>query len=209
MEELGVLVTTTPNRRVASNETWSVAVPNNAMCFRSGEVEFGLSHALIPQPGLVNLGLGRHDYVLLTQPDHPVHSEPEITLKKIAEYPLVLGRVEGHVRGVIENQFSLAELRIDVPFEVGSIGMIKKFVSLGFGLGILPRIAITEAEYSEFRITTLAHLLPLERTQLLLIGEGQFESSAIDLIAKVTEIVQICETEIGTNREERIAVTDV
>lgn len=179
-----------------------------AMAVARGEVESGLSHALITQPGLVSSEIGTHDYVLLAHPDHPLNSKSEITLEKIASYPLVLGRAEAYDRKVIENLFCEADLQFDAPFEVGgNIAMLKKIVSMGLGLGIVPCIALSESDFRILDVTSLVHLLPLGHVRLLRAGRFELERIATDLIMQLTEVVRTYESEIGVDRRDDISVT--
>lgn len=93
--------------------------------------------------------------VLICPPGHPLSARKRITLKTLAEYPLLALEPGSTTRYLLEQSFRQADLKPRVSMNLGSIEVIKRFVEIGFGVAIVPRIAI-EPEVADGRLHSVA-----------------------------------------------------
>ena len=78
--------------------------------------------------------------VLIVRRNHPLEHEP-LSLRKIAEYPIITYMPDFAERHTIEETFSDAGIAIDVSFSAGDTDVIKTYVHLNLGAAIVAQMA--------------------------------------------------------------------
>ena len=91
--------------------------------------------------GLVTLPCYEWHHCLITQPDHPLLKETELTLAKIAQYPIITYDFAFSGRSKINDAFAKAGVTPDIVLSAIDADVIKTYVELGLGVGILAEIA--------------------------------------------------------------------
>ena len=134
---------------------------------RSGEMDLGL----IPYPGrseeLDFTGLFAYERVLITPLDHPLLNEDVVTFEQIAEWPLILRGGMTLTRSMLESEFKRRGLTYEVLVELDGMDIIKRYVALGMGISVGPRLAIEPEDERTLGVVNLANLLPIEQTGIL------------------------------------------
>ena len=87
-------------------------------------------------------GLFAYERVVITPLDHPLLSEPLLSLDQIARWSLIMRGPETHTRVMLEEEFRRRGLSNEVLVELDSMDMIKGYVALGMGVSVGPRLAI-------------------------------------------------------------------
>ena len=80
--------------------------------------------------------------VLICPADHALASRKQIALKAVAELPLLALEPGSTTRYLLDQSFREADLKPRVSMNLGSIEVIKRFVEIGFGVAIVPKISI-------------------------------------------------------------------
>ncbi|WPB55909.1 LysR substrate-binding domain-containing protein [Xylophilus sp. GOD-11R] len=75
--------------------------------------------------------------VLLAPNGHPLLDGPELTLERIAAYPVVLPHSFGSHGGQIVTVFRDAGVRVDVALQALDTDLVKSYVAAGLGVGII------------------------------------------------------------------------
>ena len=122
---------------------------------REGEVDFAVGPMLETPPDIKFHPLVTYEPMLITRHDHPLASQPRVTLKDIAKYPLILPPKNQSTYRVVEMVFAEHSLEYDVKLEVGGYDVIKKYVELGLGISIVMSHCLTGADH--------LHSVPLGR----------------------------------------------
>jgi len=104
---------------------------------------------------------------LITPLEHPLLKEPLTSLEQIVRYPLILMGRGTHTRSILEDEFRRMGLEYDIVVELDSMDMIKRFVALGMGISVGPRLAIEKEDRNTLGVISLANLLPVEQAGIV------------------------------------------
>ena len=108
-----------------------------------------------------------YERVLITPLEHPLLASPIESLGQIVAWPLIMMGPRTHTRRVVEGEFKRRGLSYDIVVELDSMDMIKRYVSLGMGVSVGPRLAIDPEDHEQLGIVSLANLLPVEQAGIL------------------------------------------
>ena len=97
-------------------------------------------------PHLVRLPVYRWHRAVVVPRGHPLASAGKLTLKKLAEYPIVTYVFSFSGRSSLPALFETAGLSLDVALTARDSDVIKTYVRIGLGVGILARLAIDPAD---------------------------------------------------------------
>jgi LysR family transcriptional regulator, cys regulon transcriptional activator len=174
----------------------------------TGEADIGIAtEALSRYDDLVALPCYRWTHCLLVPPGHELLEGGLVTLERIARHPIVTYD-EGYTgRAHIDEAFQRAGLQPDIVLTAMDADVIKTYVELGLGLGIVASIAYDEERDRHLRAIDARHLFAMNMTKLA-IRRGSFlrgyvyafiESFAPTLTRAVVE--QAMAAEPGTSFE--------
>jgi len=111
----------------------------------SGEADVGIAtEALAQYDELIALPCYRWTHSVIVPPGHPLLQEP-LTLHRLAEYPLITYDTGFTGRNRIDEAFRAQHLAPDIALNAMDADVIKTYVELGMGVGIVASIAY-EAE---------------------------------------------------------------
>jgi DNA-binding transcriptional LysR family regulator len=145
----------------------SVADTRNVLTqVEQGQAHLGLVGGQSESPRLEYRSVGHDTLALLVPPTHPWSQRKRVTLKQLAEQPLIVREEGSGSRACLERDleragWSLRDLRI--ALELGSNEGIKEAVLRGLGLAVLSTRTVTrELESGQLRAVHIAGL-PLSR----------------------------------------------
>ncbi len=104
------------------------------------------TEALALTPGLVTLPCYTWEHVLIITPDHPLaqmtsSAARKLTLETLAQYPLVTYERAFSGRTAIDRVFRDNDIHPDIVLEAIDADVIKTYVELGMGVGIIAGVA--------------------------------------------------------------------
>jgi LysR family cys regulon transcriptional activator len=99
------------------------------------------TEAIAGAEGLVSLPCYQWEHVVVVPPDHPLLKLKSLTLEEIAMYPLITYDSEFSGRSKIDHAFSLRNLKPNILLEAIDADVIKTYVELGMGVGIIAGMA--------------------------------------------------------------------
>lgn len=125
-----------------------------------GEADIGIAtEALDDHPGLRTYPCFTWDHVVVVPPGHPLADKADLSLADIAAFPIVTYSAEYTGRSKITGAFEAAGLEPDVRLAAVDADVIKTYVRLGLGIGIVAQMAVDpQAD---------ATLIPLEASRRL------------------------------------------
>ncbi len=88
----------------------------------------------------------RYDPVLITALGHPLSQRPDLTIKDVAAYPLILPPRHMTAWRVVDDVFHKHKLSYRVALEAGGWEVIKRYVELGLGVSIITSVCLTGRE---------------------------------------------------------------
>ncbi|MDO9192261.1 MAG: CysB family HTH-type transcriptional regulator, partial [Undibacterium sp.] len=95
------------------------------------------TEAIAGMDGLVSLPCYQWEHVVVVPVDHPLLKSKSITLEEIAHYPLITYDAAFAGRSKIDHAFEIRHLKPDVLLEAIDADVIKTYVELGMGVGII------------------------------------------------------------------------
>ena len=118
--------------------------PEVARLVVDGTVDFGIATLPVNDTRLDTDPLFMRREVVIACQDHPLSARSRLTLKHLAEEP-ILSLEEGSTsRSLTDRIFLEAGLHPRIAMELGSIEVIKKFVEIGLGIAIVPEVSVRE-----------------------------------------------------------------
>ncbi len=135
-------------------------------------------------PHLVRLPVYRWHRAVVVPRGHPLASAGKLTLKKLAEYPIVTYVFSFSGRSSLPALFETAGLSLDVALTARDADVIKTYVRIGLGVGIVASVAIDAEADADLTVLDAQHLFEGHTT---LIG---FRRSAL-LRAYMYEFIEL------------------
>jgi len=105
-----------------------------------GMVEFGLVTLPILDPQLETQPLFSREDVLICRPDHPLCAQSTVTPLELVAHPLLLLDKGSVSRTILDQTLAQADLTPKTVMQVGSIEVIKRYVEIGLGVSVVPRL---------------------------------------------------------------------
>jgi DNA-binding transcriptional LysR family regulator len=116
-----------------------------------GEADVGMAtEAIDGQAGLRTFPCFSWEHVAIVPPEHPLAACEVATLADLAAYPIVTYTPEFTGRSNIDAAFERAGLHADIRLAAVDADVIKTWVKLGVGVGIVAQMAIENAPADDF-----------------------------------------------------------
>ncbi|HEU4458258.1 MAG TPA: CysB family HTH-type transcriptional regulator [Methylibium sp.] len=131
-----------------------------------GEADLGIAtEALASYPELVALPCYRWTHAVLVPPGHAL-LDGELTLPRLAEHPLITYDSGYTGRSHIDEAFEAAGLTPTLALTAMDADVIKTYVELGLGVGIVAAMAFDPQRDRELRAIDARHLFAVNMTRL-------------------------------------------
>jgi LysR family transcriptional regulator, cys regulon transcriptional activator len=131
-----------------------------------GEADVGIAtEALAQHAELIALPCYRWTHAVVVPPGHPLLAAP-LTLQALAQFPLVTYEPGYTGRAHIDAAFATAQLSPQIVLSAMDADVIKTYVELGLGVGIVAAIAFDEERDRSLRALDARHLFADNMTRL-------------------------------------------
>ena len=132
-----------------------------------GEVDIGIAtEALADFPELVTLPCYQWNRVVITPKRHPLTKTRPLTLEALAKFPIVTYDFSFTGRSAINAAFAAKGLEPNVVLTALDSDVIKTYVDLGMGVGIIAQMAYDTARDTQFEKFDADHLFAPSITRL-------------------------------------------
>ncbi|MBB3196805.1 CysB family HTH-type transcriptional regulator [Roseateles terrae] len=136
-----------------------------------GEADIGIAtEALTEHPELLTLPCYRWTHTVLVPHDHPLAQEAAsgrpLTLEQLGRHPIITYESGYTGRGHIDQAFAAAGVDLNVVLVAMDADVIKTYVELGMGVGIVAAIAYDEERDRLLRAIDARHLFADNLTRL-------------------------------------------
>jgi LysR family cys regulon transcriptional activator len=146
-------------------------------------VDVGIVTESYPEvPNLVLLPCYQWNRAVVTPVDHPLLKEKALTLEAIARYPIVTYDFAFTEDSPIRKAFDARNIRTNVALTAVDADVIKAYVELGLGVGILAKMAFDPARDSALRLIDAAHLFEPSSTRIALRRNAYLRRYVYDFI---------------------------
>jgi LysR family cys regulon transcriptional activator len=133
----------------------------------SGDVDMGVATEMISlYPELVSLPVYQWNRCVVVPLNHPLLKAGPLTLEKLAEYPIVTYDFAFANRSLVQKAFESRGLNPHVVLSAQDSDVIKTYVELGLGVGILAKMAFDEKRDRNLRAIDAGHLFESSTTRL-------------------------------------------
>ncbi|MEW7851405.1 CysB family HTH-type transcriptional regulator [Massilia aurea] len=136
------------------------------------------TEAITTIDGLVTLPAYQWEHVVVAPPDHPLFKSRAISLEEIASYPIITYDAAFAGRSKIDHAFGLRSLKPDVLLEAIDADVIKTYVELGMGIGIIAGMAYDAERDRGLRALPVGHLFGMN-TSRVAIKQGAYLRSYV------------------------------
>jgi LysR family cys regulon transcriptional activator len=125
----------------------------------SGQADLAIAtESIAAIDGLVTLPSYQWEHVVVVPPEHALLKSKTLTLDEIAAYPLITYDSAFAGRGKLDHAFSLRGLQPDILLEAIDADVIKTYVELGMGVGIIAGMAFDAERDRNLRAIPVGHL---------------------------------------------------
>ena len=133
----------------------------------NGEADVAIAtESLTEYDDLVTLPCYEWHHCVVVPPRHPLLEEKKLTLAKIAHYPIVTYDFAFSGRGKINEAFEKANITPNIALTAIDADVIKTYVELGLGIGILAEIAFIPERDRHLRMIETRHLFKANTTRI-------------------------------------------
>jgi LysR family transcriptional regulator, cys regulon transcriptional activator len=150
----------------------------------TGEADIGLG--TLPgdlAPTLLSIPCFSLRHSLITPARHPLLAQRRPSLEAIARYPFITTNPGSRLGNLISERFASRGLQPDIVIRAVDIEIIKTYVELGFGIAIVPTIAIDPRRETGLRSIDVTHIFEPTITYAIVQSDVQQRSYINDFIA--------------------------
>ncbi|CAL62521.1 HTH-type transcriptional regulator cysB (Cys regulon transcriptional activator) [Herminiimonas arsenicoxydans] len=116
------------------------------------------TEAIANMDGLISLPCYQWEHQIVLPLDHPLLKSKSITLEELAAYPIITYDSAFAGRNKIDHAFNLRNLKPDILLEAIDADVIKTYVELGMGIGIIAGMAFDTERDKNLRAIPAGHL---------------------------------------------------
>lgn len=149
----------------------------------SGEADVGIAtEALNTYVDLTTFQSYSWKHVVAVRHDHPLASAPSVGLEQLSAYPLITYDKDFSGRSHIDAAFEAAGLTPDIVMTAMDADVIKTYVELGLGVGILAAMAVDAARDQQLVVLNTDGMFEANTTRLAVRTGNFLRHYACDLI---------------------------
>lgn len=149
----------------------------------SGEADLALAtESLALYDELVTLPCYEWHHCIIVPPKHPLLAEKKLTLEKLAHYPIITYDFAFSGRGKINAAFEAKGLAPSIVLTAIDADVIKTYVELGLGIGIVAQMAFIPERDRHLRMIDAAGLFQPSTTRIAIRKNEYLRGYSYDFI---------------------------
>jgi DNA-binding transcriptional LysR family regulator len=143
-----------------------------------GKLDFGIVTLPVKNARLEAITIHRDEMALIVGPAHALASRRSVKMAELQDQPFILHKIGTTTRERLAKHFNDGGVKMKVTMELASIETIKRFVSIGMGISIVPRLCIAK-EIEEGSLKALAiRDARFQRKLGLIYNKNRYQSQA-------------------------------
>ena len=107
-----------------------------------GKLDLGIVTLPVKNSRLEAITIHRDEMALIVGPEHTLASRRSVKMSDLQDEPFILHKIGTTTRERLMKHFNDGGVTMKVTMELASIETIKRFVSIGLGISIVPRLCI-------------------------------------------------------------------
>lgn len=140
-----------------------------AALLQEGQADIAIATESLANSGeVVSFEYYRWHHAIMVPEAHPLEHAGELTLDLIAQYPLITYHEGFTGRASIDRIFADAQLQPDIVMSALDADVIKSYVELGLGIGIVASMAFNPLKDAGLRLLDSQHLFEENVTRIAL-----------------------------------------
>lgn len=157
--------------------------PQLAEMAMAGEADIAIAtEALDQYPKLLALAGYQWRHCVVVPEKHPLLKEKRVTLEMLTQYPIVTYDAAFAGRSHIDDAFRAQGLAPDIVLSAVDSDVIKTYVELGLGIGIIAVVAFDEKRDQHLRSIEIGHLFGTMTTRIAVRRGAALRGFAYDFI---------------------------
>jgi len=157
--------------------------PQLAEMVLAGEADIAIAtEALDQYPKLLALAGYQWRHCVVVPEQHPLSKGKRVTLEMLAQYPIVTYDPAFAGRSHIDEAFRAQGLAADIVLSAVDSDVIKTYVELGLGIGIIAAVAFDEKRDRHLRAVEVGHLFGTMTTRIAVRRGSTLRGFAYDFI---------------------------
>ena len=131
------------------------------------QLDFGIVTLPVPEHDLHVKPIAEDELWLITSPSHPLAVQPSVVLEDVVSHPFIFHKAGTTRERLVKHLGPLWE-KMNISMELASIETIKKFVSIGMGISIVPKSYVTdEMERGTLRLVRVRNFKLIRKLGLI------------------------------------------
>ncbi|TAL54411.1 CysB family HTH-type transcriptional regulator [Pandoraea sp.] len=147
------------------------------------------TEAIAEYKDLVSLPCYQWQHIAVVPPDHPLLQSSSVSLDDLAQYPLITYDAAFAGRAKIDQAFALRHIQPDVVLEAIDADVIKTYVELGLGVGLLASVAFDPERDRNLRAVPVGHLFGNNVTRVALKQGAYLRSYVYTMVELLSPIL--------------------
>jgi len=157
--------------------------PQLAEMVMAGEADIAIAtEALDQYPKLLALAGYQWRHCVVVPEKHPLLREKRVTLEMLAQYPIITYDPAFAGRSHIDEAFRAQALAPNIVLSAVDSDVIKTYVELGLGIGIIARVAFDDKRDRNLRAVEIGHLFGTMTTRIAVRRGSALRGFAYDFI---------------------------
>lgn len=133
----------------------------------SGQADVGIAtEGLAKIPEVASFPFYSWHHAIIVPQGHPLLQAGEITLESLSEYPIITYHEGFTGRAHVDQAFADAGIVPDIVLSAIDADVIKTYVSLGLGVGVVASVAYDAEQDRNLELIPVPHLFPANITRL-------------------------------------------
>jgi LysR family cys regulon transcriptional activator len=132
----------------------------------AGEADIAIATEALDVSEIVTFPCYTWHHAVIVPEGHPLCQEVSITLEQLAAYPIITYQEGFTGRGLIDKTFAKAGLAPDIVLSAIDADVIKTYVEVGLGIGIIASMAYSPQRDRNLRMLDTHQLFPINTTRL-------------------------------------------
>ena len=125
----------------------------------SGDADIGIATETLAQiPDLISFPCYEWNHGVIVPNDHPLLSLDKVTLEDLSKFPVITYHPSFTGRSHVDHAFRQADLEPDIVITAMDADVIKTYVSLGLGIGIVSSLAFSPERDTSLALIPAGHL---------------------------------------------------
>ncbi|ENV56878.1 hypothetical protein F951_02579 [Acinetobacter soli CIP 110264] len=166
-----------------------------------GEADIGIAtESLTTEDNLASVPYYQWEHSIITPQNHPLTKETDITLEKLANFPIITYHGGFTGRSKIDKAFEDAGIDVDIVMSALDADVIKTYVELGMGVGIVNDVAYDKER--DYRLSQLKTGIFGLNTTWIAVRKGHL------LRGYGYEFISLCSPEADIKQLKKVAYPD-